>query len=410
MTQPTSAPWTCRHAGACAGLVLCLLGHEVFAGTPAPVELSPIVPRYKKEQILLASSALAERNYLISQALERGNGEILIALKRGDAHASEKTAHLELIAFDPLREKVVERRLVHGQENIVDHSLEMVTMPNGDLVIYSGRLVSGAIPHRRTGIWQFRSTDGGKTWQDEGRLMPINGLGYGYVFEGCRVDRSCYVLAMTFPELEGGLRAVHALRSEDNGRTWSHVRNLSDAFGGLPINESSFVREGDRFVITTRGYDDVQRLHLTDDAFCELKQTKLTENYRSIKRYIGRPRLFKAGGRVYLMGRNWSRDVEHRGSEMAELKGEAQLQGGVRPRTLTGQQYALFRIDPEMLEVETHYILDNAEGLPVTDAYYGDQFFRETGGKRWFNVVVYKGVDGANPSVVRFEFDWKEIR
>lgn len=50
---------------------------------------------------------------------------------------------------------------------------------------------------------------------------------------------------------------VHVIVSGDNGHSRSHVRNLSREFRGIPINESSFVRVGKRFVVATRAPGDM---------------------------------------------------------------------------------------------------------------------------------------------------------
>ncbi|HRE84409.1 MAG TPA: hypothetical protein PLN52_25430, partial [Opitutaceae bacterium] len=103
---------------------------------------------------------------------------------------------------------------------------------------------------------------------------------------------------------------VSVLRSDDSGRNWSLVRNLSREFGDLPINESSFVRYADGFLVITRGYDNRARLHSTDNDFRVRQQLDLTETYGFIESYVGRPRLFMRDGAFYLIGRNWTQRTD----------------------------------------------------------------------------------------------------
>ena len=63
---------------------------------------------------------------------------------------------------------------------------------------------------------------------------------------------------------------------------------------------------GDRFLVTTRGYHGVERLHLTTADFELIKQVNLTKAYSCIKGVIGRPRLFARDGAIYLHGRDYT--------------------------------------------------------------------------------------------------------
>ena len=99
-------------------------------------------------------------------------------------------------------------------------------------------------------------------------LAPINGVLYGYPFEFISEGRTTWQLIMAFGyHLPGGRWSVDAVRSDDAARSWNFVRNLSDEFGGHRINESGFVRHADGFIVTTRGYDGIARLHRTDGEF-----------------------------------------------------------------------------------------------------------------------------------------------
>ena len=199
---------------------------------------------------------------------------------------------------------------------------------------------------------------------------------------------------MTFSNLLGGKSvypprpqagSVNVLRTEDHGRTWHFVRNLSHEFGDIPINESTFLRDGSGFLVSTRGYDNHQRLHRADADFHVQHQVDLTSKFSMIQKYIGRPRLFEREGQIYLLGRNY-------------LKPSG-------PMTL-----CLFRLDSESLDVAAYCVLDNAEGSNVTDGYYAVPYFRVEGGQTFLNVVTYKGLNHRPPQIIELEYRWDEVR
>jgi hypothetical protein len=218
------------------------------------------------------------------------------------------------------------------------------------------------------------------------------------------------MMVMSFSNLTGGYSVfparpqagpVSMVRSEDSGRSWRFVRNLSREFGDVPINESSFVRYADGFLVVTRGYDNRARLHFTDNDFKLRRQVDLTATYDCINSYIGRPRLFMRDGRYYLIGRNWTKPTANATGPLGK--------DGV-PNFPAAMKLCLFRIDPATLAVEDCVMLDNAEAGNVTDAYYPVPYFTEREGRTWLRVVDYKGVDRQPPQIVEFEFSWDEVR
>jgi hypothetical protein len=198
---------------------------------------------------------------------------------------------------------------------------------------------------------------------------------------------------MSFTNLSGGKSvypprpvsgSVDVIRSDDNGESWRFVRNLTKEFGDIPINESSFARHGDGFIVAARGYDNRQWLLKTDGAFRLKRKMDLTSATSFIKSYVGRPRVFTRDGGWYLLGRNWTD------------KGPMRL--------------SLFRFDPETLAIARHVVLDNAEGENVTDGYYAAPWWRTQEGRTSLHVVTYKGIDKRSPDIVSLEFDWEEVR
>src|SRR5690625_6508856 len=110
---------------------------------------------------------------------------------------------------------------------------------------------------------------------------------------------------MSFTELHGRMRAVHAIRTADHGRKWEYVRNLNDEFD-YDFNESSLQSYADGFIIICRGYDQTTKVFYTDRDFKLLQQRDLSSEYECID-YIGRPELLKKDGCFYILCRNIER-------------------------------------------------------------------------------------------------------
>src|SRR5690606_4528607 len=137
---------------------------------------------------------------------------------------------------------------------------------------------------QRTGLIGVRSTDGGRTFGPPERVGEVDGVEYGYPISFLVEGGTTWMLVMGFSNLAGGY-SVHpprphagpvcVLRSEDSGRSWRFVRNLTREFGDAPINESFFARHRDGFLVATRGYDNRARLHLTDADLAVTKQVDL---------------------------------------------------------------------------------------------------------------------------------------
>lgn len=339
------------------------------------------IPKYKKEQLLRHAGEPGKQRYLAFPALlELSDRKVLIVYKDGERHYKDREAALAAMTFDPAREQVEAVRAIDDAPGIVNQSGELVRMPGGDLCVYIDRQASGA--SERLGLHVYRSSDEGASFREEGPFPPVGGIGFGYAFDEAvsGADGAVYLLNMSFPELAGGVRAVHALRSEDEGRTWTYVANLNEAFG-FDFNESSMVPYRGGFLLIARGYDNSTRLYRTGPNFQPLEERNLSAQYEAIDA-VGRPRLFVEDERYYLLCRNVKAD-----------KG-----------TL-----ALYRFDPDSLELRAHLTLDASESF-FGDSYYAEYYFQERGDRRLFNVITYKPiVDGERPSIVRLEFDWAEV-
>ena len=351
------------------------------------------VPVHKEQQIVVASADSGTWPYLAFPALLDRGEEILVSYKRARSHAQDPGAALDLVRLDPISGRAAGRRALAQLDGHIMQMGEWVRFPNGDIANYIDAQVPGS-PTTRAGLRVVRSTDGGTNFGALERVGVIDGVEYGYAFDAITEGKTTWMLVMTFANLPGGKHApparvpagsVDVIRTEDNGRTWRFVRNLSREFGDVPINESAFIRSGDGFLVTSRGYDNRERLHLTDGAFRLRRQTDLTAKHGFMTRHVGRPRLFARDGQVYLLGRN----VSEKGKPM---------------------QLGLFRLDLASLGVASYATLDNAECADVGDGYYAMVYFRGEGANTRLHVITYKSLRLQPPDLIRLSFHWDEVK
>lgn len=273
--------------------------------------------QHHQTRVIVASVANEPRHYLAFPDLVDLGDEVLVSFKRGQAHGGDPGAEIDTVRIDKLTDAVTPGPVTARLDGMIMQMGEWVRFPNGDIGSYIDAQEKQT-ETTRIGMRYTRSSDGGKTYGPLARVGLIDGVEYGYPFEFVVEGTTTWMLAMSFSNLAGGY-SVHAprpkagqvaiLRSEDSGRNWKFVRNLSREFGDLPINESSFVRYADGFLVATRGYDNRARLHFTTNDFKLRRQVDLTGTHDYITGYVGRPRLFMRDGRYYLMGRNWTEHV-----------------------------------------------------------------------------------------------------
>ena len=370
-------------------------------------ELTPLSFSYHTARVLVPGDPATVQHYLAFPALLDLGHEVLVSYKRGKAHGGDAGASIDFVRVDKATRRTSSPRTIAAIDGKIMQMGEWVRYPNGDIANYIDAQQPGK--PARIGMRGTRSTDGGATFGPVETLGVVDGVEYGYPFGFAVEGATTWAMMMTFSNLKGGYSVYPArveagqvcmLRSEDNGRTWKFVRNLSREFGDIPINESSFVRYDEGFLVATRGYDNRVRLHVTDAEFRVKKQATLTGNHGFIRSYVGRPRLFARDGRYYLMGRNWT--------DSTTAAAVAKNDGG--PNMPPAMKLCLFRLDPETVGVAAYAVLDNAEGDNVTDAYYPMPYFVAKEGKTYLRVIDYKGVDRRPPQIVEFEYLWNEVR
>lgn len=385
--------------------MLCL-----FAGVSrslAAIDLPPLKITQRSERALVPNHPDDPEPYLAFPALIDLGSEVLVSFKHGKSHGGSPGATLDLVKIDRATGRVTAPRAIARFGDKIMQMGEWVKFPNGDLANYID--AQQVEKPARIGMLDVRSTDGGTTFGPVERVGVIDGVEYGYPFCFTVEGNTTWMMAMSFSNLTGGYSIyaprseagqVSMLRSEDSGKSWKFVRDLTREFGGVPINESSFVRCGSGFLVVTRGYDNIVRLHRTDGEFRVQQQTALTDTYEFIRGYVGRPRLFVRDGRYYLIGRNWT--------EKANPRQATSKDGG--PAMPAAMKLCLFRLDLASVGVTAYAVLDNEAGGNVTDGYYPMPYFVERGGKSYLRVVDYKGVNRQPPQIVEFEFLWDEVR
>lgn len=393
----------------CRALAVLALG--VSCALPVTASVPERVLHHRSERVLVPSLPAMKDNYLCFPAVLDLGDEVLVSFKRGHRHGGDTEAVLDMVRIDGKNRELGAWRTIAAVNDEIMQMGEWVQFPNGDIANYiDAQVLDANGRNQRTGLVGVRSLDGGRTFGPIERVGVVDGVEYGYPFSFVVEGSTTWMLVMNFSNLAGGYQTfpprphagpVSVIRSDDNGRSWQFVRNLTREFGDIPINESFFVRHRDGFLVVTRGYDNRARLHLTDGDLKVRKQVDLTETYPFIESYVGRPRLFVRDGAYYLIGRNWNQPTTVRTGPLGS--------DGV-PTFPAAMKMCLFRLDPDDLAVRSYAVLDNRDEANVTDAYYPAPYFREVNGHTRLYVVDYKAVNRQPPQIVEFEYLWEEVR
>lgn len=359
---------------------LLIIGSVAIAEPTAPI---PPSPSYRIEETIVSYRGTDEQDYLAFPAIvSSGENEILLSYKRGESHARDIGAVLEIIRYDLESGRRIQDPIQISVPKEIMQMGEWIRFPGGTLSTYiDAQVVDSEGKHTRTGLARVTSRDNGKSFGKVERVGVIDGVEYGYLFDSATIGKRVYALIMTFEYLAGGRRTVDALYTDDNGTSWHFLKNLSQEFGDIRINESSLLPYKNGFLVATRGYDNQQRLHFVDRKFNLIRETNLTEDTPSIDSYIGRPRLFTYGDEHFLIGRNWRN----------------------RDRSIP-MELGLIRFDPESLKAENVYTLDNVSRGKVTDGYYPCPIIVDTGKQKLLNVFDYRAYFGNPPDIIRLQF------
>ena len=347
-------------------------------------EPSSTIPLYRIEETIVSYRGTGTMDYLGFPAIApSGQNENMLSYKRGTDHGWDPGAVLEIIRFDLESGQAIQDPIHLGIPDRIMEMGEWVRFPYGTLGTYiDAQKTNDQRQAIRIGLRGSVSRDNGKSFGPLKRVGVIDGVEYGYLFDSVIVGQRLYALIMTFEYLAGGRRSVDALYTDDNGQTWHFIRNLSEEFGDIRINESNLLPYKDGFLVTTRDYDLKARIHRMDREFRLIKEANLTEITPTMDGYVGRPRLFTYGGSYFLMGRNFK-----------------------PPYREIPMELGLFRLDPEKLVVEQSFVLDNADQGDVTDGYYTCPIIVDTGDRKMLNVFTYKGLFGNSPDILRLQFE-----
>lgn len=374
---------------------LFLLAGPGLAAPAGAAEPGARIARHTAEQVITsAATQPAEFRYAAFPTILRtGPDEVWIAYKAGRSHAVDTGAALEVVrhALSSGASRLIQR-VVAPPDRIYQMG-ELARLPDGSISLHLDvQTVGWDRHHYRTGAEVLRWDPARGVFLPAELSPPIAGVRYGYPFDFISEGTTTWQLTMAFGYLQpGGRWSIDVVRSENAGRTWDFVRDLSAEFGGIKINESGFARHGAGFLVATRGYDNLARLHRTDRDFRVLQQVELSGKHPLINGIVGRPRVFLRDGNGYLLGRNWTRP---------KVAG-----AGANP-----MQLSLIRFDPETLAVTSVVVLDNADQQNVTDGYYAVAAFSGEGDATTLHVFTYKGQGGNPPAIVRFDYRWAEVK
>lgn len=381
-----------RLAAACVAASF-LLASAVSAAESAVRAVAPL------REIVLTSPARQPAEYRYTafpSLLAIDADEVWVAYKAGKSHATDAGAALEVVRHSLARGTTELIQRLPAPPPKLYQMGELTRLPDGTIALYVDVQSVGWDDRRyRSGAEVIRWNAAKKSFDAPALMDVVSGVRYGYPFDFISEGQTTWQLNMAFGYMQGSRWSVDVLRSDDAGRSWNFVRDLTAEFGGIVANESGFTRHGDGFLVTTRGYDKIERLHRTDSAFRVQQQVVLTGNTSFINGYIGRPRIFVRDGHGYIIGRNWTKPTT-----TTSTGGES----GSR------MQLCLIRFDLATLVPDACVILDNAENKVVNDGYYAVTAFSGTGADTRFHVITYKAVGGEPPGIVRFDYRWADVK
>ncbi len=376
-----------------------------WCGQQTAMAQDVLVPKEKRVTVVVDSKATPETPYLAFPTVVDLGKQTLISFKSGRSHAADTGASIDCVTLNE-HSAVTDRKTIAKIDGEIMQMGEWVLFPNGHVANYIDAQKKS--PALRTGLCVVRSENQGQSFSDVSRVGVIDGVEYGYAFDSLNRGTTTFMLVMTFANLPGGKQifnrgsqpgSVDVIKSEDNGRTWRFVRAITAELGDVPINESAFVPTEDGYLLVARGYDSRQWLARLDKEFRVVQRVDLAARYPFIRSVLGRPRLFTRDGNYYLLARNTIAP-----GFMVDANQDKPKQSPMR--------LSMFRINPQTLDIDRHFVLDNSEGRDVADGYYAMPFWRqskEQPTKDLLRVITYKRLAGQQPNIIQLEFDWSEI-
>jgi len=355
-------------------------------------------PSTTTSQLLVSHELMGEKKYIgFPTSIQLDQERMLIAFKRGTSHGGDQEADADAIIFNPRTNQVME----HFNLGNLPRKIFQLTVPmkthDGRIKLYTDLQNRGQDgKNYRDGIRfsEFNpKTNKTSNWE---KLPIIDGIEYGYPFDFIVEGKTVYMLAMSFGYRPGETWSVAVLRSDDGTATWKFVKDITQALGGGPINESSFVRKGDDFYIVCRGYSgQTTRIAHFDQNFNLINVADLTGQAAPLNNYIGWPRIFLKGDHLYVLGRIWPK-----------------LPQQTVTNAVKDCRLGLVRINAKSLEIEKITLLDNAQGhLPIVDGYYAAFYWQDIEGRSWFNAITYRSFGSAKaPDIIRLSFLWDEVK
>lgn len=376
--------------------LLTFLTQGVFAQVKAPFK----VPVYKKEQLLVSHKDNKDKPYLAFPTLFRLNDhEVLIPFKRGMSHGGDREADSEVLLFNTTTNKVVEQKTIGNISGKIFQLTVPVRFPD-DTIYYFADMQNRGWDGRnyRTAMQYTNAGMNGLTtnvWQE---LPLAGGREFSYPFDFIVEGNTIYMLAMSFGYRPGDSWSVSILSSEDAGRSWTLKADLSEKLNNGAFNESSFIKDGDDFIVVLRGYTGQSTtIARFDKNFNLIKSTQLTGDDEILPNYIGWPRLFQREGNLYVIGRVWNKSA---------IK---DLQKGYG---MENSSLGLLKLDKNTFEISKICLLDNGQvENKLKDGYYAGYYWQNLKGESLFNVVTYRAnSDAQAPDIIRLEYKWDEVK
>jgi hypothetical protein len=383
-----------------ASLFLCL-SVSAWAAAPAP-DRALRVPQWKLTEVLLHPLVRdgVSRYPAFPALLPVSANRALLTYKDGRGHTHDPGAEVATMIVDFTGGTHREASRFTPPSPLLYQCAEPVRFSDGRIALFLDTQFIGPEPrHYRAAMRWTISSDQGATFPEPEIFPVVDGTGYGYPQEGLTRGNDTWLMVMSFGYLPGGRWTMDVLHTGDAGRSWRKVRDLAVELNVPGFNEGGMISHGDGFLVVSRDYVRRARLHEVDREFRLRRQVDLTAESPHVQSYIGRPRLLRHQGRVFVLGRNWTRAGED--PDARTLQNPL----GFKP----AQQLCLLRIDLATLRPDAVWVLDNAEHGPVSDGYYAVAQTTGPADDERLHVITYKAVEGGPPSLVRFEFKWKEF-